>query len=301
MRIIYLILTLTFSFPFSICAQGSWPDSIKHQGLNLYSDIDGFSIFTSKEAQVDEITLDLLKDAKRYFDQVFKITFPISVLFVSNAKWAQYAYYPPPGMPQAWAGNIFLGSEKSVVADQAEQQLKNLPNEQLKKLQDHFGAPLNMDLFYRNNVAVHELGHLYHFFEASQTQRKWLQEVFATYAARLFLVKHNPELAAATVSYAEIGSEAHFPFIKHTSLDKFEELYLPGLGPQNYEWFQFQLFKKAVQLQENFGEEGLIDLREFLVKTDLMTNEKMEDVQLRNKLQDQLGKEMAELLLSWEF
>ncbi|SDD47954.1 hypothetical protein SAMN04488104_103214 [Algoriphagus faecimaris] len=227
--------------------------------------------------------------------------FPIAILFVSNAEWNDYAYFPPPGMPQAWAGNIFLGSDKSVVALEAEQQLKNLPVDQLKKLQQYFGDPIDMDLFYRNNVAVHELGHCYHHFEGTKVQRRWIQEVFATYAARAYLVNHEPDLATATATYAEVGSQAHFPFIKHTSLGKFEELYLPGLGPQNYEWFQFQFFKKAVQLQEKFGEKGLIDLQEFLIQTDLVKTKKMDDAQLQKQLIEQLGPEMAELLLSWDF
>ncbi|MFC3416270.1 hypothetical protein [Algoriphagus hitonicola] len=284
-----------------IQAQSTWPDISKHQGLNLVSEADNITVFTSENAQVDDHTLNLLWDAKRYFDQVFGMDFPVSILFVSNSEWNDYAYFPPPGMPQAWAGNIFLGNEKSIVAIQAEQQLQNLPAEQLKELQSHFGDPLNMDLFYRNNVAVHELGHLYHFFEASKPQKRWLQELFATYAARNFLVKSHPKMAKATAAYAEVGSEAHFPFIKHTSLEKFEELYLPGLGAQNYEWFQFQLFKKAVKLQEKFGEKGLIELRVFLIQTDLTETEKMDYAQLQNQLEEQLGIDMAELLLSWGY
>ncbi|WP_297336850.1 hypothetical protein [Algoriphagus sp.] len=292
-----LLLIFRFFLAFS---QNSWPDSSKHQGLNLVSEAENIAVFNSPKAEVDQHTLGLLENAKDYFDQIFQMNFSVSILFVSNSEWNDYAYFPPPGMPQAWAGNIFLGSEKSIVAIQAEQQLQNLPAEQLKKLQSHFGDPLDMDLFYRNNVAVHELGHLYHFYEASKPQRRWLQELFATYAARNFLIKSHPKMAKATAAYAEVGSEAHFPFIKHTSLEKFEELYLPGLGAQNYEWFQFQLFKKAVRLQEKFGEKGLIDLREFLIQTDLTKIEKMDDGQLQNQLEEQLGTEMTELLLSWE-
>ena len=180
-------------------------------------------------------------------------------------------------MAQAWAGNIFLGSGKSVVARQAENQLKNLPQEQLTHLKNHYGDPLNMDLFYRNNVGIHELGHLYQFIEVSKGQRRWLQEVFATYAARSYLVKFQPKLAAATLAYVEIGTEAHEHHIKYRSLKAFEELFIEGLGPQNYEWFQFQLFKKVVVLHEKFGIEGLVKLRNFLVATDLTVEKRLDD------------------------
>lgn len=299
MRTSFLVLFFLCFYNGYVSAQSLWPDTSKHEGLNLISEEKNISVFTSEKAQADENTLNLLKDAKRYFDQVFEMDFPIAILFVSNAEWNDYAYFPPPGMPQAWAGNIFLGSDKSVVALEAEQQLKNLPAEQLKKLQQYFGNPIDMDLFYRNNVAVHELGHCYHHYEATKPQRRWIMEVYATYAARAYLINHQPELAAATATYAEIGSQAHFPFIKHTSLEKFEELYLPGLGPQNYEWFQFQFFKKAVQLQEKFGEEGLKKLREFIASTDLSKINLMDEQALQIALRQSLGTPMSELLLEW--
>jgi hypothetical protein len=301
MRTSFLVLFFLCFYNGYVFAQSLWPDSSKHQDLNLVSTANNISVFTSQIAQVDENTLNLLKDAKRYFDQVFEMDFPIAILFVSNAEWNEYAYFPPPGMPQAWAGNIFLGSDKSVVAMEAEQQLKNLPVEQLKKLQQHFGAPIDMDLFYRNNVAVHELGHCYHHYEATKPQRRWIMEVFATYAARAYLVKHRPSLAAATAAYAGVGSQAHFPFVKHTALDQFEKLYLPGLGPQNYEWFQFQFFNKAVQLEREFGVTGLVNLRNFLTATDLTQTDLLNNRELQSVLQNYVGKDMAEVLLNWPF
>ncbi|MDF2156475.1 hypothetical protein [Algoriphagus sp. CAU 1675] len=294
----FFLFLLLFSPAF---AQNSWPDGSKLEGLRLVQRVENIHVYTSENAQMDSLSLAYLLDAKSYFDGLFGLDFPVAILFVSNAEWNSYAYYPPPGMPQAWAGNIFLGSDKSIVAMQAEQQLKNLPQAQLAELQSHFGEPLNLDLFYRHNVAIHELGHLYQFYEGFRGQRRWLQEVFATWAARAYQLQYQPKLAAATVAYARIGSGLHFPQIKHTSLDDFEALYLNGLGPQNYEWYQFQLFKKVVQLHEKFGEKGLIDLREFLVQTDVRTTEKMEDLLLRKTLEEKLGEEMTEWLLIWEF
>ncbi|MFD2201253.1 hypothetical protein [Shivajiella indica] len=297
-------ILLTFLTSILFCqsqAQSSWPDSSKHQGLNLKTELDRISVFTSQEASIDEVSLQLLQNAKRYFDQVFEMDFPVSVLFVSNAEWGQYAFYPPPGMPQAWAGNIFLGSEKSVVAIHAEQQLKYLPEAQLAELKRHFGDPLNMDLFYRNNLSVHELGHLYHFVEATQAPRKWLQEVFATWAERAYLVKHHPNMADATAAYAKMGTKLLVSRITYTSLEKFEELYLPGLGPQNYEWFQFQLFQKAVKLHQQFGTDGLVKLRDFLVATDKAMVGSLDDTALQELSLKHLGYEATEVLFEWNY
>lgn len=296
---IFLIFLL---LPFSaLLAQESWPDTSKHEGLKWVENKARLHVFISEKAQVDSLSLHYLKEARTYFDSIFGMYFPVAVLYVSNDEWNQYAYYPPPGMPQAWAGNIFLGSEKSIVAQQAEQQLNNLPKAQLTELQTHFGTPLNMDLFYRHNVAIHELGHLYHFYEARESQRKWLQEVFATYATHAYLLKFQPDLAAASQAYADIGSQALFPQIKHTSLEAFERLYLSGLGPQNYEWFQFQLFEKALQLYDQFGIEGLLKLRGFLVATDLEHHPALNNDDLRQQALQHLGEAMTDLLFEWNY
>ena len=296
----FLLFTFLLSF-FAAKAQKSWPDADRHKGLELLEHQGNLSVLVSENAKSDSISLHYLREAKNYFDSIFGLDFPVAVLFISNEAWNDHAYYPPPGMPQAWAGNIFLGSGKSVVALQAEQELQQLPSDELKRLSAHFGEPLDMDLFYRHNIAIHELGHLYHLYEATKSQRKWLQEVFATYAAQAYLLKFQPDLAAATRVYAEIGSELHFENIKHHSLEKFEELYLPGLGPQNYEWFQFQLFQKALRLNEKFGTEGLVKLRNILVATDMETHPELSDSEFYKLAETQLGREMAEILFEWNY
>lgn len=111
----------------------------------------------------------------------------------------------------------------------------------------------------------------------------------------------QPDLAVATEAYAEIESKFHFSNIKYTSLEKFESLYLPGLGPQNYEWYQFQLLKKAVILQQQFGEQGLIKLRDFLVKTKVHSTEKMSDQELKNIAIKYLGPKMTKILFEWSY
>lgn len=70
------------------------------------------SVFISEKAQVDSLSLNYLKEAKTFFDSIFGMDFSMAVLYVSNDEWNQYAYHPSLGTPQAWTGNIFLGSKK---------------------------------------------------------------------------------------------------------------------------------------------------------------------------------------------
>jgi len=121
--LLFLFFILLFSPAFP---QNSWPDSSKLEGLRLVQSVGKIHVYTSENARVDSLSLAYLKDAKSYFNRLFGLEFPIAVLFESNSELNEYAYYPPQALPQALAGNIFLGSDKSVVAMKAEQQLKNL-------------------------------------------------------------------------------------------------------------------------------------------------------------------------------
>lgn len=83
-------------------------------------------------------------------------------------------------MPQAhYRGNIVLGLGNSVMAMRAEQKLKHVPYSELKILKQHFGQEIDLDLFYRDALSLHELGHIYQFHKTGKdTQRHWLNEVF---------------------------------------------------------------------------------------------------------------------------
>jgi len=79
-----------------------------------------------------------------------------------------------------------------------------------------------LDLFYRQNLAIHELGHLYQFHEGTRGHRRRIQEVFATWDIIAYQSKFQPETATATLDYVSIGSAVHFPKIKQHSLAGFE-------------------------------------------------------------------------------
>jgi hypothetical protein len=87
-------------------------------------------------------------------------------------------------------------------------------------------------------IGFHEVGHAYIAalgYHKDNTAR-WLEELLATYAAYSYLGVAQP--SAITVWDALSEALLHFVPPVSRSLDDFNALYIQGLGPATYGWFQ---------------------------------------------------------------
>lgn len=294
-----VILSCKFEPKQELPEESSWINRDKQQGLTQVETEYPFELWVSNDSlPLPQETLSRLEGAKHYMDSLFGMDLDFAVILLENKVWDSIAYFPPPGMPQAWEGNLILGAEHSVLARSVEAQLQNLPPSALSPLQDAYGDPSNMDGFYREILAVHELAHLYHFKEATKPQRRWLQELFANMAMFAYISSHRPEdmKAMSTLPWITIqwGREPQY-----TALSDFEEKYLPGLGPQNYEWFQMNLYMLAERLIKEEGPAVVNRLHEFLVTTDLSRNNKMTDAELAKDLKEKVSPMLSEIYKDW--
>lgn len=158
-----------------------WIDRSKHEGLYDISYSESFETYCTEENPMDiKNTIDNLEQAKEYFNNMFNEDLNFAVLFIDNHNWDKYAFAPPPGMPQSYYdGSMVLGLGRSLMADRWKQGLSQFQENELDSLRQIFGEDLNLDLFFRDALSLHELGHLYQFYKTSEkSQRRWLNEVF---------------------------------------------------------------------------------------------------------------------------
>ncbi len=283
-------------------AQESWIDTSIHDGLIELETDYSFSTFVSNDSiKYSTETLKNLNNAKLYFDKIFQTNLDFAVLFIENRKWNKYAYFPPPGIPQAWQGNVILGLDKSVVSREVESQINQLPTEKLISLKSAYGENIDLDLFYREALSIHELSHLYHFKEATKPQRKWLQELFANMGMYAFVKNNCNSCYKYMNTYPEFLLKANPEMFKFKTLEDFEEKYVQGIGAQNYEWFQIQFYKKAKTIVDSKGDTILVKFRNFLIETDLSKTKKLTDSELETKLKEEVGKEIADILTHWQY
>jgi len=236
-----------------------------------------------------------------YFDEIFQTDLDFAVLFIENQHWNRYAYLQPPGMPHVWAGNVFLGLDKSVLSTHVENSIFNLPEQSLTPLKSVYGEKIDLDLFYRETLAIHELAHLYHFYEGEKPQRKWLQELFATMSMYAFVKNNCNSWYDLMDTYPQFVIKSGDKMAEFKTLKDFEEKYVQNLSPQNYEWFQIQFYEKTKELIELKGEDIIVKLRNFLIQTDLSKTELLTDSQLSDFLEKEVGKEISDILTNWNY
>lgn len=298
---IYLIAAIVL---LTSCKQedSDWIDRSKHKGLFDINYSESFETYcTEQYPEHIENTVENLEQAKKYFDEVFNEDLQFAVLFVDNSNWDRYAFSPPPGMPQAYdQGNIVLGLGSSVMSMRAMQGLQQVPDSKLEILKKHFGEEIDLDLFYRDALALHELGHLYQFYKTGKgTQRHWLNEVFGN----LSQVSAAKNLSSEDVfnrmdSYQLVLIEANqWGTLKYKTLKQFEQDYFEVLKQgQNYGWFQTQFYVKAKELYLEFGDEFLNDFRNFLIDTNPEKVGKLDDNKLKELMISAFGNEVVEIL-----
>lgn len=282
-----------------------WIDRSIHEGLYVIEYSDSFETYSTEENPKNiQNTIDNLEQAKEYFDKTFKEDLNFAVLFVDNSNWDKYAFAPPPGMPQAHhQGNMILGLGNSVMAIRAQQGLKQVPDSELKILKHHFGEELNLDLFFRDALSLHELGHLYQFYKTGiGTQRYWLNEVFGNLcqvaAARNLTsqeVFNRMDVYQLFLIHSNQWGE-----LKFKTLNQFEEDYFEVMKQgRNYGWYQSQFYLKAKELYSEFGDAFLNDFRNFLIEINPEEAGKMSDQELDELLFETFGAQVFEIL-QWE-
>lgn len=300
--LISLMTIFACSVKTTVHAQESWIDTSLHRGLIALKTDNPFQVLVSTDtiANTDE-TLQKLNKAKQYFDQLFKIDLDFAVLFVENHQWQKHSYFPPPGLPQAGRGNVILGLEKSVVAQQVESMLSKLPEPHTASLKQVYGQPMDLDLFYRETLSVHELAHLYHFKYGTQPQRKWLQELFATMCMYSFIGEKAKSSYELMDTYPEFALRAGDKMAEFKTLKDFEEKYVQELTPPNYEWFQMQFYQRTKSILHQNQPELLRKLRTFLINTDLSKTKLLSDEELKAQLKKEVGEEIADIASLWPY
>lgn len=279
-----------------------WIDTTIHKSLTKLDTDYPFKVLVSNDSlKTTSETTKILNNAKSYFDEIFNMDLDFAVLFIENENWNEYAYFPPPGIPQAWKGNVILGLDKSSISKQVENGISTLPEEHLLPLKKVYGENINLDLFYREALSIHELAHLYHLYHGTRPQRKWLQELFANMSMYSFAKKNCGTCYDQMNTFPMFSKQLGDDIAEFKSLEDFEEKYVNNLHPRNYEWFQFQFYYKAKDIINKNGENILVSLKNFLAETDLSKTERMSDEELAIRLETEVGKDISGILTNWNY
>ncbi|PTM02690.1 MAG: hypothetical protein DA407_14970 [Bacteroidetes bacterium] len=301
-----IILVFAIGFICNSCKQehADWIDRSKHEGLHDIALSNNFETYATETNPNNlENTINNLELAKAYFDKIFDEDLNFAVLFVDNQNWDTYAFTPPPGMPQAhYEGNIVLGLNKSEMASGFEQALSQMPPQATQELKTYFGEPINLDKFFRDGLAIHELGHLYQFYKTGKnSQRHWLNELFGNLcqvaAAKDFEDQTTFNQMDSYQNLLIRGNQ--WGELKYKTLQQFENDYLDVLkAGRNYGWYQTQFYTMAKTLYSKYGDALVSKFRAFLI--DLKTKDKLDDKALNELIIKEFGQDMMNII-TWKY
>lgn len=183
-----------------------------------------------------------LRDADAFFQDRLEVAPTFSVAVLSEEHWA--ALFPSPyGVPFVILGEPGLVvvpavPERAVVTGIYAASRPGLPEEAAGDLERLGVSYEEAVLQIVDLIGFHEVGHVYIAalgYHEGNTAR-WLEELLATYAAYSYLDVADP----SSIVVWNALSEALLGFVQPVSrsLDDFNTLYIQGLGPATYGWFQ---------------------------------------------------------------
>lgn len=251
MRQFFLLALILALSIFSTLAQPSSIDSLVHfksAHLQVYHS-------KGRASRANEI-VPRVEKAMTWYANHYGFRPRVRLLILTETDWPHYTSFPVYGMPH------YDDKETLVVAaDDNDFWQKNLPD--LSAFPDSLAQAARrvygddgsgMKSFF-DLLALHELGHAFHFQAGLQVQRLWMGELLVNMMLHCYVAELESEQLAALTLFPRLvvirGSKG-FPFHSLQQLQDNYEL-IGKEHPYNYAWYQCRWHKAAAELYDAYG------------------------------------------------
>jgi hypothetical protein len=200
-----------------------------------------------------------LRDADAFFQDRLRVSPEFSLAVLSPEHWPAVSMgpYGVPFVPPLSPGDLSEAPrlvvlpavpEQAVVTQIYSASQPGLPAhaaDELAALGISYGDAVQQ---VTDLIGFHEVGHVYiaALGYHKDNSARWLEELLATYAAYSYLDLAQP----SAITVWDALSEALLGFVPPVSrsLDDFNALYIQGLGPATYGWFQSHFNLRATEV-----------------------------------------------------
>jgi hypothetical protein len=198
--------------------------------------------------------------AMAYYQQLLDFKPEVTLLVLTAADWGKHTSFPVYGMPH------YQGDKLLVVAAEDNAFWKSFlpPPEQLSQelrravqttYKNAEGA-VSMQHFF-DLLALHELGHAFHFQGGLNMQRKWMGELFVNVLLHTYIAENEPEQLAALTLFPRMVVGSGAKEFTYTSLADVDERYeeIGQRHPKNYGWYQSRWHTAAGTIYDAAGKD----------------------------------------------
>ncbi len=236
-----------------------------------------------------------------YYSKVLGFAPKVTLLVLNPEDWPQYTNFPVYGMPHYTDDQtLIVASEDNDFWRSFIPPLDGLPEVlegQIRQTYtDEKGVVTMRDFF--DLLAIHELGHAFHFQGGLTMHRKWLQELFANIFLHTYIAENEPRYLPALTVFPQMVIAGGKEGLKYTSLADLESRY-DEIGmqyPKNYGWYQCRWHAGAKDIYDQGG----IAVMKNLWTSLKARNTEIPEQELASFLNSNVHASVAEMLTEWD-
>ena len=266
--------------------------------LNGYKTKVYFSSGNDERAKIVAARMD---NVLNFYNDLINFEPEVTMLIFNPVDWPKFTDFPVYGMAH-YMGNktLVIASENNDFWDSFIPPLDQLPKELADKIKSTYvdeNGELSMQPFF-DLLAIHELGHAYHFQAGLNMQRMWMGELFCNILLHTYIAENESEELPALTVFPQMVIAGGKEGYKYTQLNDIEERYaeIGQQHPQNYGWFQCRWHSSAADIYDEGETDTLIKLWHALSNQ----HEKLNDEELATFLSEQVHKGVADVMLKWD-
>lgn len=240
--------------------------------------------------------------AMTYYQQLLGFKPAVTLLILSPDDWTKYTSVPVVyGMPHYANNNtLVMAAEDNAFWKSFTPPLDQLPqqlSQQIKEVYKDENGNLSMQPFF-DLLALHELGHAFHFQAGLNMQRKWMGELFVNTLLHTYVAENEPESLPALTLFPEMVVGSGAKAYTYTSLQDIDQLYdeIGQEHPKNYGWYQCRWHMAARQIYDTGGR--LVSRK--LWNALKSEKQKLSDQQLVSVLEKKAHKSYADMVRNWD-
>jgi len=237
-----------------------------------------------------------------YYNNLIAYEPEVTLLILNPTDWPKHTTFPVYGMPHYddKRNLLIIASENNEFWKSFIPPIEQLPKELSDKISSTYvdeNGNLTMHAFF-DLLAIHEIGHAYHFQAGVNVQRMWMGELFCNILLHTYIAENEPEQLPALTVFPQMVIAGVKEEYKFTSLTDVEERYeeIGQKYPKNYGWYQCRWHSAAGDIYDASGVEAFVKFWNAFSDQ----REKLNDEELAVFLSEKVHQSIADVMLKWD-
>ncbi|HSW53844.1 MAG TPA: hypothetical protein VLH59_02035 [Ignavibacteriaceae bacterium] len=237
-----------------------------------------------------------------YYNTLIAFEPEVTLLILNPADWPEHTTFPVYGMPHYddKRNLLIIASENNAFWNSFIPPINQLPKELADQISSTYvdeNGDLTMQSFF-DLLAIHEIGHAYHFQAGLNVQRMWMGELFCNIMLHTYIAENEPDQLPALTVFPQMVIAGGKEEYKFTSLTDIEERYeeIGQKYPKNYGWYQCRWHSAAGNIYDAGGVEAFVKLWDAFSAQ----KEKLNDEELAAFLAEKVHQSVADVMLKWD-